>query len=119
MNNELDFDEIGKRTPYLTPEGFFDEMQKKVMERTQKEQRPKRRLWTITSAVAAVAAILAGFLFIPSFTPSETEVTSSTGILAVEKTTSTVDPVDKWINDLSDEELEELVSFSDNDIFLN
>ena len=28
-------------------------------------------------------------------------------------------PVDKWIKELSDEELEELVSFSENDIFLN
>ena len=26
---------------------------------------------------------------------------------------------DKWIKELSDEELEELVSFSENDIFLN
>ena len=28
-------------------------------------------------------------------------------------------PADKWIREMSDEELEELVSFSENDMFLN
>ena len=26
MEKEFDFDKIGKRMPYQTPEGFFDEM---------------------------------------------------------------------------------------------
>ena len=38
-------------------------------------------------------------------------------MLAIERSSS--DPVDKWIHELSDEELEELVNFSENDIFLN
>ena len=38
-------------------------------------------------------------------------------MLAIERSNS--DPVDKWIHELSDEELEELVNFSENDIFLN
>jgi hypothetical protein len=40
--------------------------------------------------------------------------TSSSKVLA-----NGTEPVDKWIKELSDEELEELVSFSENDIFLN
>ena len=48
MKKDFDFDDIGKRTPYTTPDGFFEDVQRK-----------------------------------------------------------------------SDEELEELVSFSENDIFLN
>jgi hypothetical protein len=43
---------------------------------------------------------------------------SSSNTLAVDRSNGT-DPVDKWIKELSDEELEELVSFSENDIFLN
>ena len=27
MKKEFDFDDIGKKTPYRVPEGFFDEMQ--------------------------------------------------------------------------------------------
>ena len=45
-------------------------------------------------------------------------VKSPSSILAVDRSNGT-DAVDKWIKELSDEELEELVSFSENDIFLN
>ena len=31
MKKEFDFDDIGKRTPYLTPEHYFEEMQDKVI----------------------------------------------------------------------------------------
>jgi hypothetical protein len=34
MNKEFDFDDIGKKTPYRTPDNFFEDMQQKVMERT-------------------------------------------------------------------------------------
>ena len=30
MKKEFDFDDIGKKTPYRVPEGFFDEMQRNV-----------------------------------------------------------------------------------------
>ena len=33
MKKDFDFDDIGKRTPYRTPEGFFEDVQRKVMER--------------------------------------------------------------------------------------
>ena len=32
MKKDFDFDDIGKRTPYRTPEGFFEDVQRKVME---------------------------------------------------------------------------------------
>ena len=34
MNKEFDFDDIGKKPPYRTPDNFFEDMQQKVMERT-------------------------------------------------------------------------------------
>ena len=88
MNKEFDFDDIGKKTPYRTPDNFFEDMQQKVMERTCGGQRRKHRLQIMFSTAIAAAA-------------------------------SSSDPVDKWIHELSDEELEELVNFSENDIFLN
>ena len=81
MNKEFDFDDIGKKTPYRTPE------------------------------------ILAGVLFVPSYLQTRDVPAGTSDMLAVDRSSS--DPADKWIHELSDEELEELVDFSDNDIFLN
>ena len=119
MDKDFDFDNIGKRTPYRTPDNFFEEAQHKILERTVGEQRKKRRLKRIIPTVIAVAAVLAGILFTPSLRYMNTDTPSASNILAVDKNNVTTDPVDKWIKELSDEELEELVSFSENDIFLN
>lgn len=117
MKKDFDFDDIGKRTPYHTPDGFFEDMQRRVMERAGVKQRRKSHLKLIVSAVVTMAAILAGFLFVPSLRQIN-DVKSPSSILAVDRSNGT-DAVDKWIKELSDEELEELVSFSENDIFLN
>lgn len=117
MKKDFDFDDIGKRTPYRAPDGFFEDMQRRVMERAGVKQRRKSHLKLIVSAVAAMAAILAGFLFVPSLRQTN-DVNPPSSILAVDRSNGT-DAMDKWIKELSDEELEELVSFSENDIFLN
>lgn len=117
MKKDFDFDDIGKHTPYRTPDGFFEDMQRRVMERAGVKQRRKSHLKLIVSAVVTMAAILAGFLFVPSLRQIN-DVKSPSSILAVDRSNGT-DAVDKWIKELSDEELEELVSFSENDIFLN
>ena len=57
MDKDFDFDNIGKRTPYRTPENFFEEAQHKILERTVGEQRRNRRLKRIIPAVIAVAAV--------------------------------------------------------------
>lgn len=113
MKKDFDFDDIGKRMPYYTPDGFFEEVQRKVMERAGVKQQRKSHLKLIISTVIAMAALLAGFIFIPSLWQTD-EGKPSSSILA-----NGSEPVDKWIKELSDEELEELVNFSENDIFLN
>lgn len=90
-------------------------MQQKVMERTCGGQRRKHRLQIIFSTAIAAAAILAGVLFVPSYLRTEDVPAGTSDMLAIERSSS--DPVDKWIHELSDEELEELVNFSENDIF--
>lgn len=118
MKKDFDFDDIGKRTPYRTPDGFFEEMQRKVRERAGIKERRQTRRNLIISAVVTMAAILAGFLFVPSLMEKDGVKSPSPDALAVERN-NTIEPMDSWINELSDEELEELVSFSENDIFLN
>ena len=118
MKKDFDFDDIGKRTPYTTPDGFFEDVQRKVMERTGVKQQRKSHMKLIISTVVAIAAVLAGILFVPSLRQMDEVKSSSSNRLAVDRSNGT-DPVDTWIKELSDEELEELVSFSENDIFLN
>ena len=118
MKKDFDFDDIGKRTPYTTPDGFFEDVQRKVMERTGVKQQRKSHMKLIISTVVAIAAVLAGILFVPSLRQMDEVKSSSSNTLAVDRINGT-DPVDTWIKELSDEELEELVSFSENDIFLN
>ena len=118
MKKEFDFDDIGKRTPYTTPDGFFEDMQRKVMERTGMKQQRKSHMKLVISTAVAIAAMLTGLLFVPSFYQTDDVKPSSSNVLAVERSKGT-DTEDKWIKELSDEELEELVSFSENDIFLN
>lgn len=92
-------------------------MQQKVMERTCGGQRRKHLLQIMFSTAIAAAAILAGVLFVSSYLRTEDTPAGTSDMLAIERSSS--DPVDKWIHELSDEELEELVNFSENDIFLN
>lgn len=116
MKKDFDFDDIGKRTPYRTPDGFFEDVQRKVMERAGVKQQRKSHMKLIVSTVIALAAMLTGLLFVPSLHQTD-ETKSSSNVLAADRSNGT--DADKWIKELSDEELEELVSFSENDIFLN
>lgn len=118
MEKDFDFDSIGKQTPYVVPDVFFDSMQQEVLTRVAADrsrlQKRRRMLW----GAVAVAALVAGLCFLPFFHSADKAPLPSARVLAVDNGTA-VDPIDQWISELSDEELEELVSFSENDIFLD
>ena len=118
MKKEFDFDDIGKKTPYRVPEGFFDEMQRNVRKHTYGSKPAGHRLWITVSTGIAIAAVLIGFLFMPFHfrqnDPGRTDLQRPD----TENYTAAIS-ADKWIREMSDEELEELVSFSESDIFLN
>ena len=40
MKEKFDFDRIGKRMPYTTPDGFFDDMENSIMQCIKQEVRP-------------------------------------------------------------------------------
>jgi len=73
MKKDFDFDDIGKRTPYRTPDGFFEDVQRKVMERAGVKQQRKSHMKLIISTVITMAAVLIGFLFALAFYRQETE----------------------------------------------
>ena len=116
MNKDFDFNEIDKRTPFRTPEGFFEKMQAETLKRVA-EEKQKTKLYRLkwgVSLALATAAMLCGFLFLPSTQSPDTRQPSSTNWVAQ---TYGSDEMDLYVQELTDEELEEWIEFSENDIF--
>ena len=103
MTNHTDFDEIGKKTPYRIPEGFFDEMQHEVLLQADRPQQRRPLIKYISYSLAGIAAAVAAFVFIPR-TDTETE-NDNTAI--------------SWIEQVSDEDLNAMADMSEYDIFMN
>ena len=66
---KFNFDQVGKRMPYSTPEGFFKEMEANILEQVKDDKpkpvriQPKKRplmkvIWAAAMAVAASVAVL-------------------------------------------------------------
>lgn len=115
MSKEFNFEEIGKRTPFRTPEGFFERMQAETLKRAAEEKRRKKvfRLRMGVSMALAIAAMVCGFVF---FSAPQVDMP------APESNAEWVaqlngDAMDLYIQDLTDEELEEWIEFSENDIY--
>ena len=116
MNKNFDFNEIGKRTPFRTPEGFFEKMQAETLKRVVEEkQKTKiyRLKWGVSLALAT-AAMLCGFLFLPNTQTPNTHQPASANWVAQ---THGNDVMDLYVQELTDEELEAWIEFSENDIF--
>lgn len=112
-----DFDFIGKQTPYQVPDGFFEEMQRKVMLKVS-QQRRRRQVLKRSIIMLSSAAILAGIVFIPvrTIVKNEADKEPAAATQQTDKTASRAD--DSWINELGDEDLETMASIVENDEFL-
>lgn len=51
MNKNFDFNEIGKRTPFRTPEGFFEKMQAETLKRVA-EEKQKTKIYRLKWGVS-------------------------------------------------------------------
>ncbi len=70
MKKDFDFDNIGKRMPYRTPDGFFDEMESDVWKEIQREsaassKRRKFRPYIIAGTLAVAAGVALMFVLRP------------------------------------------------------
>lgn len=65
MNNDFDFDKIGKTTPYLPPKGFFNDTQDKIIGRVREDHARRRRLRIAVITTMAAAAFIAGWILMP------------------------------------------------------
>ena len=110
MIQPFDFDTIGKRTPYRTPDGFFETMQHEVMTQVEPPRRHRRLVVRISSVVVGVAAAVSALVFLPrAQSDAPTPTIKATSSLAETS----------WIESLSDDELEALDHLIDYDIFMN
>lgn len=115
MKKEFDFESVGKRTPFRTPDGFFNDMQTRILEQASEERRRRKQLrWQmIIGGVLSAAAMIAGIVFFIGAKPDTTSQPLPTEWVAQ----NGFDAMDLYLQGLSDEELEHWIEFSENDIF--
>lgn len=65
MEKEFDFSAYGKASPYKIPEGFFDTLPQKTLEKAQKRASKHKRITLVTIASLSVAASIALFIAWP------------------------------------------------------
>ena len=130
MKEEFNFKEVGKRTPYDVPMGFFEEVTQKTLElakeRDKKERHIKIRFRVAALVATAAAAVIALALF-TKLAQSEFEsleqtdsvkVKNSYGIAGKYSTTPT-ENIDTLLNNMSDDEIKLLADLTMKDVFYN
>ena len=121
MNNGFDFDKIGKRTPYTTPEGFFSNLEEDIWKEVkssfqekenaeavapiqQTERKRTKRpilMWSIMAVAASVALALV----------------VNMGFAKTDE--STIEDVDQAFSQLTTEDQTYLLSVYQEDVFIN
>ena len=115
MEKDFDFNEIGKRTPFRTPEGFFENAKADILNRAGEERRRRKRfrLQVGISMALAIAAMVCGIIFLPEPSKEMPKQMHTAEWVAHNAT----DVVELYVRDLTDEELQEWIEFSENDIY--
>lgn len=121
MNNGFDFDKIGKRTPYTTPEGFFSNLEEDIWKEVkssfqekenaeavapiqQTERKRTKRpilMWSIMAVAASVALALV----------------VNMGFAKTDE--ATIEDVDQAFSQLTTEDQTYLLSVYQEDVFIN
>ncbi len=101
MESNFDFNKIGKRMPYTTPDGFFDSLETDILKRS-KTKSHKSVIITL-SLLAAAACIASVILF--------------SGIF--DKPQVGIENVDKAFANLSEQDQDFLLDVYSDDVFIN
>lgn len=102
-NKEFDFDKIGKRMPYTTPDGFFDQLEEDVWKEVKNDRPAKLRL--LMRGVLAVAASIALVLVIHMNFSKQRP--------------ATINDVDQAFSQLTTDDQAYLVNVYQEDVFIN
>ncbi|MBP5714162.1 MAG: hypothetical protein J6X07_05635 [Prevotella sp.] len=73
MEQNYDFNSVGKKMPYTVPDGFFDQLEEQVMNEVKaepaKEKKPMKAVRIAIRTLLAVAACVALFLVVKKALP--------------------------------------------------
>ena len=116
---KFDFDQVGKRMPYSTPEGFFKEMEANILEQVKDDKQvpvrrqPKKRplmkvIWAAAMAVAASVAVL--LVLNIDFSASSSQLSQAD---------NEIQTVDQAFAQLSSADQDYLLDVYQEDVFLN
>jgi hypothetical protein len=68
MKEDIEFHEIGKNTPYKVPDGFFENISEKTLQRSKEREQKHRKkivLWKSMAVAASLAAVISiGYLIL-------------------------------------------------------
>ncbi len=88
MEEEFDFDKVGKRMPYKVPSGFFNKITEETLAEAENRAAAKKKttfgLWQVLSVAASVAVLLTVGYFM--YTGRHQEHTDKNMIVATEPT---------------------------------
>jgi hypothetical protein len=72
MEQKFDLNQVEKRIPYTTPEDFFDEMEKNIIERITTQPKEKKQATTlfIRRAILTAAAVACMLFVVTKFMPA-------------------------------------------------
>ncbi|MBN2864251.1 MAG: hypothetical protein JXN62_13870 [Bacteroidales bacterium] len=77
MNYDFEFQEVGKKMPYSVPDGFFDGITEKTLEKARQSEKSRRKyvlIWrSMAIAASLTALIVTGYLLINLLLPGNTE----------------------------------------------
>lgn len=124
MNKEFDFDKMGKRVPYTTPDGFFDKLEEDIWKEvkddylgttSEKEDLPMtsaeskaKKTHTLRIAMRCVlalaASVLLAFIINMNFT---------------KQNTATINDVDQAFSQLTTDDQAYLLNVYQDDVFIN
>lgn len=130
----FDFKQVGKRMPYTTPDGFFKDMEKNILEAVKDDTpqavkiqpqsvkvQPKKRpvfkmIWAAAIAVAASVAVL--LVFNIDFSAADSSLASSHSSQP-SQAKSDLEQVDQAFAQLSEADQAYLLDVYQEDVFLN
>lgn len=108
---DFDIEKLEKRMPYSVPENFFEEFSAQTIAKIEAQKRRKRKLIIVRmvascASVAAMVVIMLNVWSVNTFSINELDlnIPSSENVLL-----SSVE-IDSFLNELSDEELTQLMS---------
>lgn len=122
MNKDFDFDKVGKRMPYTTPDGFFDKLEDDIWKEVRNDSQGKQN--SITATVETHQAVRKSTK-LQIFMRSAIAVAASIALLVVinmnfsKSNGTSINDVDQAFSQLTTDDQAYLLNIYQDDVFIN